>query len=129
MADIDALLNPKTIAIVGASPEEHKLRGILPAILLQHPYTGTIYPVSRSHGEILGMKAYPSIGEVPEPVDLAVLVIPSQFVPQELENCGKAGVKAVLIITSGFAEQSGDDGKAMQDGLTQIAATYDMAVL
>lgn len=129
MADIDALLNPKTIAIVGASPEEHKLRGILPAIMQKHPYAGTIYPVSRSHGEILGMKAYPSIGEVPELVDLAVLVIPSQYVPTELENCGKAGVKAVLIITSGFAEQAGDDGKAMQDDLKRIAAKYGMAVL
>ena len=129
MADIDALLNPKTIAIVGASPEEHKLRGLLPAIMQKHPYSGTIYPVSRSHDEILGMKAYPSIADIPDTVELAVLVIPSQFVTQELENCGKVGVKAVLIITSGFAEQSGDDGKAMQDGLKEIAAKYDMAVL
>jgi len=129
MVDLDALLNPNTIAIVGASPEEHKLRGVLPAIMQKHPHTGTIYPVSRSHDEILGMKAYPSISEVPETVDLAILVIPSQFVLAELENCGKAGVKAVLIITSGFAEQSGGDGKAMQDGLKEIAAKYDMAVL
>jgi acyl-CoA synthetase (NDP forming) len=129
MADIDALLNPKTIAIVGASPEEHKLRGLLPAIMNKHPYSGMLYPVSRSHDEILGMKAYRSIGDIPEAVELAVLVIPSQYVAKELENCGKAGVKAVIIITSGFAEQSGDDGKAMQDGIKEIAAKYDMAVL
>lgn len=129
MANINALLNPKSIAIVGAAPEKHKLRGLLPAIMKKHPYSGTLYPVSRSHDEILGMKAYPSIGDVPEAVELAVLVIPSQYVAKELENCGKAGVKAVLIITSGFAEQSGDDGKAMQDGLKEIAAKYDMAVL
>lgn len=129
MADINALLNPKSIAVIGASPDEHKLRGILPAILKKHPFTGPIYPVSRSHEEIIGLKAYPSIGDVPETVDLAVLVIPSQFVEGELENCGKAGVKAVLIVTSGFAEQAGEDGRVMQDALREIAGRYDMAVL
>ena len=129
MADLDALLNPKTIAIVGASPEEHKLRGILPSIMLQHPFPGTIYPVSRSHDEILGLKAWRSIEDVPNPVDLAVLAIPSQYITSELENCGKAGVRAVLIVTSGFAEQAGEDGKAMQQQLREIAASHGMAVL
>lgn len=129
MADLDALLNPKTIAIVGASPEEHKLRGILPATMLQHPFPGTIYPVSRSHDEIFGLTAWHSIGDVPGPVDLAVLAIPSRFVADELEGCGKAGVRAALIVTSGFAEQTGEDGRAMQNKLKDIAAAHDMAVL
>ncbi len=129
MADIGALLNPGSVAIIGASPDEAKLRGLLLQVMLMHPYAGDIYPVSRSHAEVMGLKAYRSIGEVPAPVDLAVMVIPSRFVATELERCGEAGVKAVLIVTSGFAEQSGDDGKAMQATLRDIANRYGMAVL
>ncbi len=129
MADIGALLNPKTIAIVGASPDEHRLRGMLPAIMCSHPYPGKIFPVSRSHDEVQGHKAYRTIADIPEPVDLAILAIPSQFVADELEKCGTAGAKAVLIVTSGFAEQSGDDGREMQEALAAIAKKHDMAVL
>lgn len=129
MADIGALLNPRSVAIIGASPDEQKLRGLLLQVMLMHPYSGNIYPVSRSHDEVMGLKAYSSIGDVPAPVDLAIMVIPSRFVTAELERCGEAGVRAVLIITSGFAEQSGDDGKAMQVALREIANCYDMAVM
>jgi len=121
MVDISALLSPSSVAIIGASPDEHKLRGLLLQVMQMHPYTGKIYPVSRSHDEIMGLKAYPAIGDVPVSVDLAVMVIPSRFVADELERCGEAGVRAVLIISSGFAEQSGDDGKAMQETLLEIA--------
>ena len=129
MADISALLNPGSIAVIGASPDEKKLRGMLLKVMLSHPYSGKIYPVSRSHDVVMGLTAYPSIGGVPAPVDLAVMAIPSRYVAAELERCGEAGVKAVLIITSGFAEQSGEDGKAMQASLREIAERYGMAVL
>ena len=129
MPDLDALLNPNTIAIIGASPDEAKLRGMLPAVMLSHPYPGKIFPVSRSHEEVMGLKAYSSIAEVPEPVDLAILAIPSQFVADELVRCGDAGVKAALIVTSGFAEEAGESGRAVQQKLAEIAGAYDMAVL
>lgn len=129
MGDLGALLNPRTVAVIGASPDEHRLRGMMLKVMLTHPYEGEIYPVSRSYDEIMGLKAYPSIDAVPSPVDLAIMVIPSEFVIAELERCGKAGVRAVLIITSGFAEQDGDDGKAMQSELGAIAERYEMAVM
>ena len=129
MPDISALLGPNSVAIIGASPDEQKLRGMLLRVMLMHPYRGKIYPVSRSHDEVMGLKAYPAIGDVPAPVDLAVMVIPSRFVATELERCGEAGVRAVLIITSGFAEQSGNDGMAMQARLREIALRFDMAVM
>lgn len=129
MPEIGALLNPRSIAIIGASPDGTRLRGRLPSVMLMHPYPGKLYPVSRSHDEIMGLKAWPAIGDVPEAVDLAILAIPSHFVAEELERCGAAGVKAVLIVTSGFAEQSGEDGKAMQAHLREIADRYDLAVL
>ena len=129
MPEIGALLNPRSVAIIGASPDETRLRGRLPSVMLMHPYPGNLYPVSRSHDEIMGLKAWPAIGDVPEAVDLAILAIPSRFVAEELERCGAAGVKAVLIVTSGFAEQSGEHGKAMQVRLREIADRYDLAVL
>ena len=129
MPDLGALLNPRAVAIIGASPDEHRLRGMMLKVMLTHPYEGDIYPVSRSHDEIMGLKAYPSIEAVPASLDLAIMVIPSEFVIAELERCGEAGVRAVLIITSGFAEQDGDDGTAMQAELGAIAKRYDMAVM
>ncbi len=129
MADLDALLNPRTIAIVGASPDTTRLRGMLPEIMLAHPYPGKIYPVSRSHAEVQGLKAYPSIRDVPEPVDLAILTIPSQYVADELDRCGKAGARAALIVTSGYAEQEDAEGRGDQRQLAEIARAHDMAVL
>src|SRR5450756_2736482 len=96
--------------------------------MLSHPYAGTIYPVSRSATEVQGRKAYCSVAELPEPADLAVLIIPAEFVVEELERCGRAGVKAAVILSSGFAEEPGEAGLRMQEALRATAARYDMAV-
>ena len=129
MPDIGALLSPNAVAIIGAAPDEEMLRGRILYVMKQHPFAGAIYPVSRSHDEVQGLKAYPSIEDLPERVDLAIMIIPAQFVPDELERCGKAGVKAVQILTSGFAEEIGDDGAKAQQQLREIAERYDMAVV
>ncbi|MEZ5816893.1 MAG: acetate--CoA ligase family protein [Hyphomicrobiaceae bacterium] len=126
--DIGALLNPKSVAVIGAAPKGQGLRGRILEFMLLHPFAGKIYPVSRSHKEIQGLAAYPSIGECPGPVDLAVLIIPAKFVAQELEACGKAGVKAAAIVSSGFAEEPGEAGARMQAELKEIASRYNMAV-
>jgi acyl-CoA synthetase (NDP forming) len=129
MPDIGALLSPNAVAIIGAAPDEEMLRGRILYVMKQHPFAGAIYPVSRSHDEVQGLKAYSSIEDLPERVDLAIMIIPAQFVPDELERCGKAGVKAVQILTSGFAEEIGDDGAKAQQQLREIAERYDMAVV
>ena len=126
--DIGALLNPKSVAVVGAAPKGQGLRGRIIEFMLLHPYAGKIYPVSRSNAEIQGLKAYPSIDKCPAPVDLAVLIVPAKFVAEELERCGKAGVKAAAIISSGFAEEPGEAGARMQAELKGIAERYAMAV-
>ena len=126
--DIGALLEPKTVAVVGAAPIGQGLRGRILEFMLLHPYAGKIYPISRSHAEVQGLKAYPNIEDCPTPVDLAILIIPAKFVPEELERCGKAGVKAAAIISSGFAEEPGEAGASMQANLKAIAARYGMAV-
>ncbi len=126
--NIGALLNPKTVAVIGAAPVGQGIRGRILEVLQAHAFKGKIFPVSRNLPEVQGLKAYPTIGACPEPVDLAIFVIPAKFVAQELENCGKAGVKAAIIISSGFAEEPGDEGAKMQAETKAIAAKYNMAV-
>ena len=122
------MLWPKSVAVVGASSDTRGLRGRILEIMKGHPYPGAIYPVSRSEAEVQGLKAYPSVADLPEPADLAVLIIPAKFVPQELERCGKAGVKAAIILSSGFAEEKGETGAPLQEEMRAIAKRYDMAV-
>jgi len=126
--DLTPLLNPRSLAVIGASSDPHSLRGRLMTVMGRHAFAGPVYPVSRSETQIAGRQAYRSIAEVPEAVDLAIIIIPAQFVPQVLEDCGKAGVKAAQIITSGFAEQVGDDGANLQRQIAEIAGRYGMAV-
>jgi acyl-CoA synthetase (NDP forming) len=114
--------------VVGASSDTHGLRGRILEVMLSHPYAGKIYPVSRSAAEVQGLKAYPSVDALPETVDMAVLIIPAVHVAAELERCGKAGIKAAVILSSGFAEESGGEGARMQADIAAIARRYDMAV-
>ena len=128
MPDVAALLSPQTVAVVGASPDTTIIRGRTLAVMLRHGYPGRVYPVSRSHAEVQGLKAYSSVANLPERAELAVLAIPAATVADELERCGEAGVKAALILASGFAEDKAQAGAAMQRRIGEIARRYDMAV-
>jgi acyl-CoA synthetase (NDP forming) len=125
---LDALLSPRTVAVVGASPDLHIFRGRTLKVMLGHPYTGRIYPVSRSHAEVQGLRAYPSVAAIPEPVDLAILIIPAALVPDELERCAAAGVKAAMILSSGFAEARGAAGRELQARIVAIAERHGLVV-
>lgn len=128
MPELSALLSPASVAVIGASPDLSGLRGRTLKVMLRHPFRGRIYPVSRSHASVQGLQAYPSIDKVPERVDLAVLIVPARFVPEELERCGRAGVKAALILASGFAEDGNEAGAALQGRIGESARRYGMAV-
>jgi len=127
--DIRKLLWPKSVAAIGASPDKTKLRGAITEVLLRENFAGQIYPINPTYEEISGTRCYASIDDVPETVDLAVLAIPAEAVVAELRRCGEAGVRAAAIMTSGFAEQSGDEGEAMQAELVAVIKKYDMAVI
>ncbi len=122
------MLSPKSLAVVGASSDTKGLRGRILQTILGHPYAGKVYPVSRSASEVQGLKAYPSVDALPETVDLAILIVPAQYIPAELERCGKAGIKAAVILSSGFAEEPGEAGSRMQAEIRATALRYDMAV-
>jgi acyl-CoA synthetase (NDP forming) len=126
--DFGALLSPRTIAVVGASPDLRIFRGRTLKVMLGHRFDGRIYPVSRRHAEVQGLDAYPSVAAIPEPIDLAILIIPAEFVPDELERCGAAGVKAAMILASGFAEAGTAAGAALQARVVAIAERFGMTV-
>ncbi len=128
MPDIDALLRPRSIAIIGASPDHSIIRGKIQHVLQHRGFPGAIYPISRSHPEVQGRRAYPSVAALPEVPDLAFLIIPAAGVPEALEECGRAGIRAAYIISSGFAEEVGADGPARQAAVRETARRYDMAV-
>src|SRR5262252_6287020 len=102
--DIAKLLWPQSVAVVGASADLQGLRGRILQTILSHPFAGRVYPVSRSATEVQGLKAYSSVDTLPELVDHAVLIVPARYVPAELERCGRAGIRAAMILSSGFAE-------------------------
>jgi acyl-CoA synthetase (NDP forming) len=129
MPDIAKLLWPDTVAVIGASPNPQRLRGMIMDIMLGQPFAGDIFPVNANHAEIQGRKAYPTVKDIPVTVDLAVLIIPAEAVVDEMERCGAAGVKAAIIITSGFAEQADETGRDLQRRLREIIERYDMAVI
>jgi acetate---CoA ligase (ADP-forming) len=125
--DIGKLLWPKSVAVVGASSDVHSLRGRIFEIIRSHPFAGRVYPVSRSAAAVQGVTAYPSVEALPEPVDLAILIVPAQYVAAELERCGRAGIAAAAILSSGFAEE-GETGARLQREIVAIARRYHMAV-
>jgi len=127
MPDIGKLLWPKSIAVVGASSDVQGLRGRILETILSHPFAGKIYPVSRGANEVQALKAYSSVDVLPEPADLAILIIPAQYIASELERCGRRRIKAAVILSSGFAEE-GEAGARMQNDIAVIARRYDMAV-
>ena len=128
MTDLAPLLSPRSVAVIGASPDQGILRGRIMRVLCRHGFSGSIWPVSRSHDTIMGHAAYPTIGDVPEPVELAVLIIPAAHVPAALRDCAGAGVKAALILASGFAEEPAGPGQDLQAEIRSIAAETGMAV-
>jgi acyl-CoA synthetase (NDP forming) len=129
MPDIHALLWPRHVALIGASADLESLRGRIMHTMAGHPFQGQIYPVTRSHAEVMGRAAYASIQDLPEAPQLAVLIIPAQYIPQELERCGRAGVKAAVILSSGFAEAGDSGGPLLQADVRRIAERYGMAVI
>jgi acyl-CoA synthetase (NDP forming) len=127
MPDLCPLLSPKSIAIVGASADE-SIRGRLTKQLIGHGFDGPIYPVTRSQAEILGHKAYKSVADLPEPVDLAVIVVPAAHVISTIEQCGARGIPAAVIISSGFGEEKSDEAAQRDAQLRALATKLDMAI-
>jgi acetyltransferase len=124
---LDSFFAPSGIAIIGASRDVEKIPGRLLSMLRKNNYPGRIYPINPNYGDINGLTCYPSIAAVKQPIDLAIVVIPAKAVLGALEECAAAGVKNVIIISSGFAEEGGDSS-AMQDAIVALAKRTGMRI-
>ncbi|MDP7065672.1 MAG: acetate--CoA ligase family protein [Arenicellales bacterium] len=129
MANVKALFWPQSIVLVGASTDKTIIRGRIVEAIQRYPYTGSICAVSRSHQMIGNLKCYASVDDLPGAVDLAIITIPADYVAAALDACGRKGIQAAIVISSGFAEEKGDQGGARQLALGEIAQRYDMALI
>jgi acetyltransferase len=121
------LINPRSIAIIGASSNFSKINGRPLKHLIAKGYAGRILPVNPKYPSIAGMTCYPSIDRLPVPVDLAIVAVPASEVLQSVEALGKHGVRAVVIFSSGFGEM-GPAGQAMEDALVEKARSLGMVL-
>ncbi|QFS50676.1 bifunctional acetate--CoA ligase family protein/GNAT family N-acetyltransferase [Nostoc sphaeroides] len=101
---LDAIFAPKSIAVIGASERENSVGRTVLWNLISHPFGGTVFPVNPKPHSVLGIKAYPNIAAVPEPVDLAIIATPALTVPSVIGECVDAGVKGAIVLSAGFKE-------------------------
>ncbi len=120
-------LSPKSIAIIGASDKEGSIGRAITLNILKG-YTGKIFPISPTRETVFDKKAYKSVLDVPEEIDLAVVVTKNDVVPVVLEECGKKRLKGVIVITAGFKEVN-EEGAALERRLGEIAKQYNLRII
>lgn len=125
---LDAIFAPKTVAVIGATETPDSVGRTVMWNLLSNPFGGTIFPVNPKRNSVLGIKAYPKINAVPEPVDLAIIVTPSPTVPGIISECVDAGVKGAIIISAGFKE-IGEAGVKLEQQILQNAARGNLRII
>jgi succinyl-CoA synthetase alpha subunit/RimJ/RimL family protein N-acetyltransferase len=122
------LLAPRSVAVIGAGRERHGVGHAVMRNLLAHDVNAAVYPVNPRAEHVCGVRAVAAIGDIDGPVDLAVVVVPAAEVPEVVEDCGRKGVKAVIVISAGFAE-SGPDGAALSAATVRAARRFGMRLL
>jgi acetyltransferase len=122
---LHTFFHPRGVAIVGASSSPHKLSHGVLRNLKNHGYEGPIYPVNPKGGEILELPVYPAIADVPDPVELAVIILPPELSVQALEACGRRGIEAAVVVASGFGEL-GTGGEEREAQLQAVARRHGL---
>jgi len=125
---LDTLFKPESVALIGATEREGSVGRAILSNLQIPAFRSKIYPVNPQHSSILGITAYPSIGDVPEAVDLAVIVTPAATVPAIVRECVSADVKSAIVISAGFRER-GAEGQALEKQIAQELKDSDMRLL
>jgi acyl-CoA synthetase (NDP forming) len=120
---LDLLLHPRSIAIIGASTNPDALGGRPLGFLRDYGYAGSVYPVNPNNEIVQGVKAYPSIGAVPEAVDLAMVAVRAELVPETLRQCVEAGVGLAIVVSSGFGEGTGKGSELTDQALAAVAGS------
>jgi acyl-CoA synthetase (NDP forming) len=125
---LESLFRPKSVAVIGASSKELSIGNRVIKNLIDFGFKGGIYPINPKADEIRGLKAYKSIMDCPDNIDVVHMVIPAKFVPMAMEDCGKKGVKNVIINSGGFSE-TGPEGEAFEKELLATANKYGIRVM
>ena len=126
--ELAKLLRPQAVAVVGASPREGSVAGTILRNLEACGFSGDIYAVNPKYDNVLGFACYASIDQLPEPTDLAILAINRNLVLQAVEDCGKRGIRHLVIITAGFKE-AGAEGERLEQTLRELITHYDLKVV
>src|SRR5215475_11525858 len=117
---LDALMSPRSIAIIGASQDATKIGGRPVELLRRYGYAGQVYPINPKASMVQGLQAYASLQAVPEAPDLAIVAVDAEKAPEAVEQFADRGVRSVVVFSSGFAEL-GEKGRAMQERLRAAA--------
>jgi len=125
---LDAVFEPETIAVIGASEEAGSVGRTLLWNLISSPFGGTVFPVNPSRKSVLGIQAFDAMGDVPADVDLALIATPAPTVPGIVQECAAAGVQGIVIISAGFRE-IGEQGAALEREIQGIAAKHDIRIV
>jgi acyl-CoA synthetase (NDP forming) len=127
-AGLTPLFAPRSIAVLGASNDATRISGRPIAYMKSQGFKGTIYPVNPNRKEVQGLKAYPSVADLPEAPDAAIVAVPAGLAVQGIEDLAKRGVKAALVFTAGFAEMD-EAGEAAQARMVAAARAHGMRIL
>jgi acetate---CoA ligase (ADP-forming) len=125
---LDAILKPRSVAVIGASRRPDTIGNEILANIVKYGFTGAVYPVNPKAPSIHSIKAYPSVADIPDPVDLAVIVVPKDHVLAVAESCGKKAVGGLVVISAGFREV-GEAGAAAERQLVEIVRRYRMRMV
>src|SRR6476646_6241251 len=125
---LDVFFSPKTVAVIGATENPGTVGRTILWNLVTSPFGGTVYPVNPKRPSVLGVKAYPSISDIPEEVDLAVIVTPPPSIPAIIRECGENGVRGAIVISAGFKE-IGPEGAALERQLLAEAEAANVRVI
>jgi acetyltransferase len=125
---LDVFFSPKTVAVIGATENVGSVGRTLLWNIMTSPFGGTVYPVNPKRSNVLGVKAYPSVSEIPEEVDLAVIVTPPPSIPGLIKECGENGVRGAIVISAGFKE-IGPEGAVLEQRLLEEAQKANIRVI
>jgi acyl-CoA synthetase (NDP forming) len=126
---MEAIFNPGSVAVIGASDNPGKLGSHVMRSLTEGKYPGRIYPVNPGKSEMFGMKTYPSLLQIPESVNLSVIVLPAGQVPKIIKECKEKGVKGIVLITAGFKEIEDKRGESLQQEITELSNQFGIKII
>ena len=128
VSQLDSVLRPKSVAVIGASTSPDKLGNEIMRNILDGGFKGDVHPINPKADVILDRPCYKSVKDIPDTPDLAVIIIPARFVPQAVQECGEAGVKGAVIITGGFAEAD-EEGEKLQNQVVEAAQKFGVRLI